>query len=146
MYSTREGRLTPTAPAYEDMRIETPLSVTPEESVEGLSAAVGGTESERVSQQPSTNAKGLVTSVALPISIETRPKVVSESSNQEELSGRNEITREASREDALAATQCFFSTVPERRSATEVPVTTTMSVSQTDTPLVTSVTVETECP
>ena len=24
MYSTRDGRLTPTAPAYEDMRIETP--------------------------------------------------------------------------------------------------------------------------
>ena len=43
MYSTRDGRLTPTVPAYEDMRIETPLSVTPEESVEGLSAAVGGT-------------------------------------------------------------------------------------------------------
>ena len=49
MYSTRDGRLTPTGPAYEDMRIETPLSVTPEESVEGLSAAVGGTESEQVS-------------------------------------------------------------------------------------------------
>ena len=46
MYSTIDGRLTPTVPAYEDMRIETPLSVTPEESVEGLSAAVGGTESE----------------------------------------------------------------------------------------------------
>ena len=71
----------------------------------------------------------MVTSVAPPISIETRPKVVSESSNQEELSGRNEITREASREDALVATQCFFHTVPERRSAT-VPVTTSVSVSQ----------------
>ena len=104
MYSTRDGRLTPTAPVYEDMRFETPLSVTPEESVEGLSAAVGGTESERVSQQPSNNAEGLITSVAPPISTETRPKVVSESSNQEELSGRNEVTREASREDALAAT------------------------------------------
>ena len=120
MYSTRDGRLTPTAPAYEDMRIETPLSVSPEESVEDLSAAVGGIESEWVSQQPSSNAEGLVTNVAPPISIKTRPKVVSGSGNQEELSGRNEITREASREDALAATQCFFSTVPERRSATEV--------------------------
>ena len=71
MYSTRDGRLTPTAPAYEDMRIETPLSVTPEESLEGLSAAVGSTESERVSQQPSTNADGLVTNIAPPSSIET---------------------------------------------------------------------------
>ena len=39
------------------------------------------------------------------------------------------MTREASREDTLAATQCFFHTEPERRSTTEVPVTTTMSVS-----------------
>ena len=81
MYSTRDGRLTPTVPTYEDMRIETPLSMTPEESLEGLSAAVGGTESEQVSQQPSTNVEGLVTSVAPPSSIETRPKVISESSN-----------------------------------------------------------------
>ena len=146
MYSTRDGRLTPTAPAYEDMRIETPLSVTPEESLEGLSAAVGGTESERVSQQPSTNADGLVTNIAPPSSIETRPKVVSESSNQDVLLGRNEITREASREDALATTQHFFHTVPERRRTTEVPVTTITSVSQTDTPPVMSVPVETERP
>ena len=36
--------------------------------------------------------------------------------------------------------------VSEGRSATEGPVTITMSVSHTDTPPVTSVTVETECP
>ena len=146
MYSTRDGRLTPTAPTYEDMRIETSLSVTPEESSAGLSAAVGGTESEQVSQQPSTNAEGLVTNVAPPSSIETRPKVVSESCSQDVLSGRHLMTREASREDALVATRCFFHTEPERRSATEVPVTTTMSVSQVDTPPVTSVPVEIEHP
>ena len=146
MYSTRDGRLTPTAPTYEDMRIETSLSVTPEESLEGLSAAVGGTESEQVSQQPSTKADGLETTVAPPSSIETRPKVVSESRDQGELPGRTEVTREASREDALAATQHFFHTAPERRSATEVPATTTMSVLQIDTPPVTSVPVETESP
>ena len=146
MFSTREGRLTPTAPTYEDMRIETSLSVTPEESLEGLSAAVGGTESEQVSQQPSTKADGLETTVAPPSSIETRPKVVSESRDQGELPGRTEVTRETSREDALAATRCFFHTAPERRSATEVPATTTMSVLQIDTPPVTSVPVETERP
>ena len=104
MFSTREGRLTPTAPTYEDMRIETSLSVTPEESLEGLSAAVGGTESEQVNQQPSTKADGFETTVAPPSSIETRPKVVSESRDQGELPGRTEVTREASREDTLAAT------------------------------------------
>ena len=66
--------------------------------------------------------------------------------NQENVPGSNEITRETSREDALAATRCFFCTATERRSATEVPVTTTTSVSQTDTPPVTSAPVETECP
>ena len=35
MYSTRDERLTPTAPTYEDMRIETSLSVTPEVSSAG---------------------------------------------------------------------------------------------------------------
>ena len=109
MFSTREGRLTPTAPTYEDMRIETSLSVTPEESLEGLSAAVGGTESEQVNQQPSTKADGLETTVAPPSSIETKPKVVSESRDQGELPGRTEVTREASREDALAATRHFLS-------------------------------------
>ena len=146
MYSTIDGRLTPTAPAYEDMRMETPLNVTPEESMEGLSAAVGGTEIERATQQPPDNAEGLVTSAAPPISIETRPKVISEQISQEDVPGRTAITRETSREDALAATRCFFSTDTERRSATDVPVTTNVSVSQTDTPPVTSVPIETECP
>ena len=145
MYSTIDGRLTPKVPAYEDMRTETPLNMTPEESVEGLSAAVGGIEEGRATQQPSDHAEGMVTSVAPPISRETRPKVISESIGQGELPGRTEITRETSREDAIAATRHFFGTVPER-SATDVPVTTTVCVSQTDTPPVTSVPVETECP
>ena len=88
----------------------------------------------------------MVTNIAPPSSIETRPKVVSESSNQDVLSGRNEITREASREDALATTQHFFHTAHERGSATEVPATTTMSVLQIDTPPVTSMPVETKRP
>ena len=69
---------------------------------------------------------------------------MSASRGQEELPRRTEITREASREDAIATTQHFFGAVTERRSATDVPVTTTVSVTQTDTPPVTSVPVETE--
>ena len=150
MFSTRKGRLTPTAPTYEDMRMETSLSVTTEDSSSGLSAAIGGIESGRVSHLPATNTEGLVTSVAPPSSIETRPKVVSESSrDQGELPGRTEVTRETSREDALVATRSFFHIEPERRSTTEVPVTTAISVSQvsqTNTPPVTSVPVTTEQP
>ena len=143
-FPTKDRRLTPTVPTYEDMRIKTSLSVTPEESLEDLSAAEEGIEDEQVSQHSSTNPEGLVTNVAPPSSIETRPKVVSESSNQGDLPGRTEVTREASREDALAATRHFFHAEPEGRSATEVPATTTTSVPQTDTPPVTSVPVETE--
>ena len=144
MFSTIDGRLTPTAPTYEDMKMEMPLDMTPEESEEGLSAAVGGIEDERATQQPSDHAEGKVPSVAPPSSIETRPKVISERRDQRELPGRTEITRETSREDAIEATRCFFSAVTERRSANDIPATTTVSVSQTDTPPVTSVPVETE--
>ena len=146
MYSAIDGRLTPTAPAYEDMRTKNLLSVTPEESLEGLSAAVGSTENDRATQQPSNNAEGLVTNVAPPISIETRPNVISERISQEELPGRNEIMRETSREDALTTTRLFFNAVAERRSTVEIPVMSTMSVSQVDIPPVTSSPVETEWP
>ena len=81
-----------------------------------------------------------------PISIEYRPDILEERIHQEDMSRRNEITRESSREDALATTRCFFGNVTERRSATEVPATTTTGVSQTDTPPVTSVPGETEHP
>ena len=146
MYSTRDGRVTPTAPTYEDMRIETSLSMTPEDSLEGLSAAMGGTEGDQVSSPFSANVEELVTTVAPPGSVETRPKIVSESRDQGVLPGETAVTREASREDALAATRHFFHAEPERRSATEVPATTTTSQPQTDTPPVTSVPVETEHP
>ena len=36
MFSTIDDRLTPTAPTYEDMKMETPLDMTPEESEEGF--------------------------------------------------------------------------------------------------------------
>ena len=100
MYSTIDERLTPTVPAYEDMNTETPLNMTPEESLEGLSASVGAIEDERATQQPSDAVEGLATSVAPPSSIETRPKVISASIGQEELPRRTDITRETSREDA----------------------------------------------
>ena len=135
MYSTRDGRMTPTAPTYEDMRIETSLSVTPEDSLEGLSAAVEGTEGDQVRSPITTNVMELVTtSVAPPSSIETRPKLVNVSSrDQGTLPGETGTTRETSREDALATTRQFFHAESERRSATEVPTTTTStSVPQTD--------------
>ena len=131
MYSTIDEKLTPTAPVYEDMRMETPLHVTPDESLGGLSAAIGGIEDSKVTQQPSDNdnAKGPVSNVLPPEVSETRPKVINERTSQEELPRRNEVLRETSREDALATTRLFFNTVAERRNRTEVPTTSTVSVS-----------------
>ena len=52
--------------------------------------------------------------------------------------------RETSREDALAATRCFFNTVTEPRNIPEVLVMSATSVSQIDTPPVPHDPIETE--
>ena len=120
--------------------------MTPEESLGGLSAAMGGTEDSRVTQQPSDDAKRPVSNVVPPEVSETSPKVISERTSQEELPRRNEISRETSRMDALATTRLFFNTVAEGRNITEVPTMSTVSVSQIDIPPAPSVTAETEPP
>ena len=146
MYSIIDGNVTPTAPVYEDMRTETPLNVMPEESLGGLSAAMGGMEVSHVTQWLSDDARGPVSNVMPPAEdvSETSPKMVNERSSQEGLPRRNEVLRETSREDALAATRLFFNTVAKRRNIPEVPVTSTAGVSQTDTPPALSAPVETE--
>ena len=65
-------------------------------------------------------------------------------SNQESSSGRNAITRETSREDALAAMRHFFNTINEQRNIPEVPVMSATSVSQRDAPPVSHDPIETE--
>ena len=70
--------------------------------------------------------------------------MIKEKSIQEDLSRRYEITRETSREDALAATRHVFNTVNERRNIPEVQVMSTTGVSQIDTPPVPHDPIETE--
>ena len=146
MYSTIDGKLTPTVPVYEDMRTETPLNVMPEESLGGLSAAIRGMEENNVTQCLFDDVRGPVSNVVPPaVDVsETSPKVINERSSQERLPTRNEISRETSREDALAATRLSFNTVAERRNIPEVPVMSTVGVSQIDTPPAPSAPVETE--
>ena len=105
---------------------------------------MGNTENSRVTQQPSDNTKEPISNVAPPEVSETSPKVINERTSQEGLPRRNEVTRETSREDALATTRLFFNTVAERRNTTEIPTMSTVSISQTDTPSVPSVPVVTE--
>ena len=146
MYSTIDGKLMPIAPVYEDMRMETPLQVTPEESLEGLSVAMGGIEENNVIPQLPDKEKGPVSNVVPPAPdvLETHPKVINERSSQEELPRRDEVLRETSREDALATTRWFFNTVAERRSITEAPTMSTVSVLQISAPPVSSAPVKTE--
>ena len=115
MYSSIDGHLTPTAPVCEDMRIDTTLNVTPEESLGDLPAAVGGMEERENTQQTNDEERELISNVAPPAADvpETSPKVINERSIQEGSSTRNEITRETSREDALGATRHFFNKVNE---------------------------------
>ena len=136
MYSTIDGNLTPTAPVYEDMTTDTPVNVTPEEPLGDLPAAMGGLEERNITQKTHDDERGPTSNVASPaVDVpEISPKVIKERSIQEGLSRRNEVTRETSREDALAATRNFFNTVNERRNIPEVLVMSTTGVSQIDTP------------
>ena len=115
MYSTMDGNLTPTAPVYEDIRMDTPMNVNPEEPLGNLPTAVGGMEERDITQQTQDDVRGATSNVAPPTvdGPETRPKVINERAMQESSSRRNEVTRETSREDALAATRHFFHTVNE---------------------------------
>ena len=100
------------------------LNVTTEEPLSDLPAAVGGIEERNRTQQTHDDARG-PTSNVVPSATEvpeTSPKVINVRCKQESSSGRNAITREKSREDALAATRLFFNTVNERRNIPEVPV------------------------
>ena len=146
MYSTKDGYLTPTAPVYEDMRTDTTLNVTPEESLGDLPTAVGGIEERENTKQTYDEERDPTSNVAPPAAEipETSLKVINERSIQEGSSRRNEITRETSREDALVATRYFFNTVNERRNVPEVPVMTATGVSQIDTPSVSHDPTETE--
>ena len=58
LYSTMDGHLTPTAPVYEDMRIDTPLNVTTEESPSDLPAAIGGIEERDIILLIQDDARG----------------------------------------------------------------------------------------
>ena len=146
MYSTVDSNLAPTSPVYEDLRTDTTVNVTPEEPLGDLPAAVGGMEERDITQQTHDDARGPTSNVAPPaVDVpETSPKVIKERSIQESLSGRNEVTRETSREDALAATRHFFNTVNEKRNIPEVLVMSTTGVSQIDTPPVPHDPIETE--
>ena len=108
--------------------------------------AVGSIEERENTQQTNDEGRDSTLNVAPPAAevLETRPKVINRRSVQEGSFRRNEITRETSREDAIAATRHFFNMVNEQRNKTELPVMTTTGVSQIDSPSVSHDPIETE--
>ena len=80
MYSTIDRHLTPTAPVYEDMKTDTTLNVTPEESLSDLPAVVGGMEERENTQQTNDEERDPTSNVAPPAAEipETSPKVINE--------------------------------------------------------------------
>ena len=146
MFTTVGGHLPPTAPVYGDMRADVTLDVTTEEPLSDLPAAVEGIEERNMTQQTHDDARRPTSNVVPPATEVpgTSPKVINVRSEQESSSGRNAITREASREDALAATRLFFNAVNERRNIPEVLVMSMTGVSQIYTPPVLPDPIETE--
>ena len=145
LYSTIGRHLTLTAPVYDDVRTDSTLDVTPEGSLGDLPAAVEGIEERENTQQIFDEGRSPASNVVPPaVEIpETNLKVITGSSTQVEPSRRVEITKESSREDAIAATRCFFTTVDEKRNTAELPVVTTTDASQMNVPTVSQVLIET---
>ena len=146
LYSTIGGCLTPTTPEYEDVRIDSTLGVTPEEALRDLPAAVEGIEARETTQQIFDEGRSQPSNVETPATEipETNLKVITESATQVEPSRRVQIMREASRDDAIAATRHFFTIVVEQRDTVEIPVATTTDTSQVNVPTVPHVLIETE--
>ena len=138
LYSTIGRHLTPTTPEYEDVRIDSTLGVTPEEALRDLPAAVEGIEAKETTQQIFDKGRSLPSDIAPPAAEipETNLKVITESATQVEPSRRVEITREVSREDAIAVTRYFFTMMGEQRDTAELPVATTTDTAQVNLPAV----------
>ena len=137
-YSTREGRLTPMAPTCEDMRTVTPYHGSSVETQEDLLATEKGGDIEKVTQETLDPIEKSESRDVPPISEEYRPDEMKRRVHQENMSRKDEIPRECSREEALTTTRDFSNNVTERRSATEVSATTVTDVPQPDTPPTTS--------
>ena len=146
LYTTIGRHLTLTAPVYDEVRTNSTLNVTPEGSLGDLPTAVRGIEERKSTQQIFDEGRSPPSNVVPPTAEipGTNLKVITESSTQVEPSRRVEVTRELSREDAIAATRCFFTAVDEQRNTGELPVVTTTDASQVDVPTVPHILIETE--
>ena len=145
-YSTLYEHLTPTQPRHEDMRMDSTLNVTPEESLSDLLAATGGNtnlkELQQVLEAPEIDIVGTQPSAIRLDQADETPytsvKIISERTSDRQRAGQIDITRrvqrmrEVSQEDALTSARHFFA--PENGQnqvvslgpSGEVPIPTTI--------------------
>ena len=119
-YSSIGGRLTPTTPRCEDMRLEASLNMTPKGSLADIPATV---DRERKNQVPEKELLGTSSETTYMDIPDTLVKTVPESSARE-APRVIQRTKEASREEAIASTRKFFAAVDRRNAsvATESPI------------------------
>ena len=106
-YSSIEGRLTPSTPRSEDIRIEPSLNVTPEGSLVAIPTVIKRETREQVPEGDLLGTSSETTYMEIP---NTHTKTIHKSPTSEvpkSLQG----TKEASRAEALASTQQFFAAV-----------------------------------
>ena len=146
LYTTIGRHLTLTAPMYDDVRTDSTLNVTPEGSLNDLPPAVGGNEERENTQQIIDEGRSMPSNVVPPAAenLETNPKAISGSSPWVQPSRIVEVTRELSREDAIAVTRHFFTMVSEQRNTTELPVVTATDALHVNIPPVSHDLIETE--
>ena len=116
-YSSIGGRLTPTTPRHEDMRLDLTLNVTPEGSLVDLPVAVGNIteDRERKNQLPEEGLQGTSSETTYMDIPDTHVKTVPVSTTRE-VPRVIQRTKEVSREEAIASTQQFFAAVDKRNT------------------------------
>ena len=140
-YSSTSGHLIPTSPRHEDMRLDPSLHVTLEGSLNDLPTAVSTEETkERESWVPEEKTQGTPFKTSVKETSDAYLKLPPED-NMREIPRRIQRTREASREDALASTQQFFTTVHERSRGANVegPIVTSSDRNENDIPIASNI-------
>ena len=117
LHNSISGSLTSTTPRCEDMRLDPSLNVTPEGSLVDLPAAVGNMteDRERQNQLPEEGLQGApleTANIGIPDTC-VKPKPERTLRETPRIIQR---TKEVSREEAIASTRQFFTTVDKRNT------------------------------
>ena len=128
-YTSIEGRLTPSTPRGEDMRLEPSLNVTPEGSLIDIPTVVKREKREEVSEKEMLGTFSETTYLEIP---NTCVKTVHKSPTRE-APKIIQRTKEVSREEALTTTRQFFAVV----EIPDIPTTTIATTTSIATPPVT---------